>query len=192
MQDNRNRWSCFDDICLLKGVVAENPFNDAEKWKLVQQSVELATQKSYSVRACRDHLNHLLKKFITEDRANLRKSGTEEEYSTKEQLLQHVKDLKLEFAEERKRQEKKKTSEKGSREAAVVARYQAAYSIQCSENVDLVVDEELDASSVLETTLTEELQSSDCASPVRVPPSTADENLKNNQPKQVIIDKKIC
>ncbi|KAG8200844.1 hypothetical protein JTE90_006420 [Oedothorax gibbosus] len=43
-----------------------------------------------------------------------------------------------------------------------------------SENVDLVVDEELDASSVLETTLTEELQSSDCASPVRVPPSTAD------------------
>ncbi|KAG8195255.1 hypothetical protein JTE90_028406 [Oedothorax gibbosus] len=64
--------------------------------------------------------------------------------------VEHVKDLKLEFAEERKRQEKKKTSEKGSREAAVVARYQAAYSIQCSENVDLVVDEELDASSVLE------------------------------------------
>ncbi|KAG8177070.1 hypothetical protein JTE90_015722 [Oedothorax gibbosus] len=110
------------------------------------------------------------------------RSGTEEEYSTKEQLLQHVKDFKLELEEDRKRQEKKKTCEKEYREAAVVARYQAALPIQfnlCSENVDLVVDEDLDASSFLETSGTDGLQSSDCASPVRVPPSTADDNYNN-------------
>ncbi|KAG8200189.1 hypothetical protein JTE90_024972 [Oedothorax gibbosus] len=53
------------------------------------------------VRSCRDNLNRLLKAFITEDRSNLRKSGTEEEKTTKKQLLQNFKVMKMELAKEK-------------------------------------------------------------------------------------------
>ena len=41
-QEGRIRWNCFDALCLLRAVVADNPFEDADKWNIVRQSVEIS------------------------------------------------------------------------------------------------------------------------------------------------------
>ncbi|KAL3203819.1 hypothetical protein MRX96_053160 [Rhipicephalus microplus] len=59
--------------------------------------MNLALGKVFSVRALRERLDLLMAQFLANDRASLRKSGTEEEYDEKERLLQEVCRLARDF-----------------------------------------------------------------------------------------------
>ncbi|CAN7974785.1 hypothetical protein HPB47_019396 [Ixodes persulcatus] len=93
---SRLRFSAQDDISLLQEVHALNPFEDPTRWAQIANHLLSATGKSFSARAVRDRLDLLLAQFAAEDHANLR-SGTEEQYSEKEHLLQEIADLTGEF-----------------------------------------------------------------------------------------------
>ncbi|GAB6019063.1 hypothetical protein CHUAL_000690 [Chamberlinius hualienensis] len=93
----RLRFTNLDDITLLREVVSLNPYEDGELWKTILTTVIRKTNKNYSMRSIRDHVDHLLKLWAKEDKINLRKSGTEEEYSEKERLLQEVSDLHRDY-----------------------------------------------------------------------------------------------
>ncbi|KAG0416143.1 hypothetical protein HPB47_006675, partial [Ixodes persulcatus] len=72
---------------------------DPSRWAQIANNLLSATGKSFSARAVRYRLDLLLAQFAAEDRANLRGSGTEEQYSEKkkEHLLQEIADLTREF-----------------------------------------------------------------------------------------------
>ncbi|CAN7951150.1 unnamed protein product, partial [Ixodes pacificus] len=93
---SRLRFSAQDDISLLQEVHALNPFEDPSRWAQIANNLLSATGKSFSARAVSDRLDLLLAQFAAEDRANLRRSGTEEQYSEKEHLLE-IADLTREF-----------------------------------------------------------------------------------------------
>ncbi|KAF5291976.1 hypothetical protein FQR65_LT20359 [Abscondita terminalis] len=93
----RLRFSTFDDLCLLREVLALNPFEDSSRWKDVLTAIVKGTSKKFSLRAVKEHLQYILMLWAKEDRSNIRKSGTEEEYDEKEVLLQQVTDLSREF-----------------------------------------------------------------------------------------------
>ncbi|CAN8019348.1 unnamed protein product, partial [Ixodes persulcatus] len=94
---SRLRFSAQDDISLLQEVHALNPFEDPTRWAQIANHLLSAIGKNFSARAVRDRLDLLLAQFAAEDRANLRRSGTEEQYSEKEHLLQEIADLTREF-----------------------------------------------------------------------------------------------
>ncbi|KYN10017.1 PREDICTED: uncharacterized protein LOC108769321 [Trachymyrmex cornetzi] len=93
----RLRFTNEDDLVLLKEVTSLNPYEDKERWKTIADRVGAASKKNFSVRAVRDHVEHLLKNWIKTNRANLKKSGIKEEYTEKEQLLQEIEDLQQEY-----------------------------------------------------------------------------------------------
>ncbi|EZA53146.1 hypothetical protein DMN91_004509 [Ooceraea biroi] len=93
----RLRFTILDDLILLREVSRQNPYEESDRWKTVAERVVNATQKNFSLRCVKEHVDHLLKIWTREGRAHLRKSGTEEQYNEKEQLLQQVQDLQREF-----------------------------------------------------------------------------------------------
>ncbi|KAF5279249.1 hypothetical protein FQR65_LT15454 [Abscondita terminalis] len=93
----RLRFNVSDDIMLLQHVIALNPFENERRWDEVLQSVINESGKQFTLRSIKEHLDHILKLFVKEDLANIRKSGTEEEYTEKERLLQEVVDLQKEY-----------------------------------------------------------------------------------------------
>ncbi|EFN86835.1 uncharacterized protein LOC105181052 [Harpegnathos saltator] len=93
----RLRFTILDDLILLREVSGQNPYEESDRWKIVAERVVKATQKNFSLRCVKEHVDHLLKIWAREGRAHLRKSGTEEQYNEKEQLLQQVQDLQKEF-----------------------------------------------------------------------------------------------
>ncbi|KAM7291995.1 hypothetical protein ISCGN_025281 [Ixodes scapularis] len=94
---SRRRFAITDDILLLHEVVALNPLRNATQWTAVTDNLNAATGRSFTVRSVRERCDLLLGHFRREDRSNLRKSGTEEQYTVKEQLLQEISDLAHEF-----------------------------------------------------------------------------------------------
>ncbi|KAK8786821.1 hypothetical protein V5799_023403 [Amblyomma americanum] len=89
------RFTFADDLALLREVNAQNPLKDAAQWKNILRNLNFTCGKPFTARALRGRLD-LLGQFIANDRTNLRKSGTEEEYEEKEKLLQ-ISDLAREF-----------------------------------------------------------------------------------------------
>ena len=88
---------CFkpqDDVDLLKLVVVDPPFR-AKHGQTQQKWVELLSKLDLDIswRTLRDRFNLLVKQFKTTNADNLKKSGTEEEYTEKEVLLQEICDL---------------------------------------------------------------------------------------------------
>lgn len=67
----RLRFSSDDDIHLLKEVLTLNPFKNFENWKLIHANVVAYTRKEFTIRAIKDHLEHLVKLYIKEDYKNL-------------------------------------------------------------------------------------------------------------------------
>ncbi|BET00690.1 Hypothetical protein NTJ_13506 [Nesidiocoris tenuis] len=86
-----------DDIIMLKEVLAENPFGDTARWATVRAKLVDVSRKEFSARAVKDRAALLIKQFTASERIILRKSGTEEEYSERERLLEEVKLLHSEF-----------------------------------------------------------------------------------------------
>ncbi|KAH9367118.1 hypothetical protein HPB48_014744 [Haemaphysalis longicornis] len=102
-QATRARFTVEDDINLLKEICAENPFKDSKAWLVIAKNIEVGTKRIFTVRAIRDRCDLLLAQFVHEDRTNLKKSGTEEQYDEKHHLLQDTLDLAKEFGYQIKR-----------------------------------------------------------------------------------------
>ncbi|KAG0437999.1 hypothetical protein HPB47_017191 [Ixodes persulcatus] len=94
---SRRRFSIEDDLLLLSAVQDINPFSDWARWGAVTRKLNEAAGNAFTVRAVRDRCDLLIAQFRRQDRTNLRKSGTEERYAKKENLLQEISDLAREF-----------------------------------------------------------------------------------------------
>ncbi|XP_076092393.1 uncharacterized protein LOC143063862 [Mytilus galloprovincialis] len=104
------RFSAKDDLNLLKEVLAENPYKDKTKWEVVAQNVKENVDKVFNVtsRRVRERTQLLLQQFQKENYEALKRSGTEEEYTEKQQLLQEIQSL----AEEEDKEQKEKAQQK--------------------------------------------------------------------------------
>lgn len=69
----RIRFTINDDLSLLRQVVCLNPFEDRSIWKIICENVNKTSGKNFTVRSTREHVAHLAKLFMKEDRANLRR-----------------------------------------------------------------------------------------------------------------------
>ena len=83
-----------DDLNLLKQVLADPPFcakhgGTQQKWEDIQTKLN----PDVTWRTIRDRFTLLVKQFKTATSENLKKSGTEEEFTEKEVLLQEIVDL---------------------------------------------------------------------------------------------------
>ncbi|KAH9383180.1 uncharacterized protein LOC144144873 [Haemaphysalis longicornis] len=88
------KWFCIDaDLCLLREVATLNPFENPDAWGDVLKNVTRAVQRELTIRSVKERVDLLVGYFRHEDRANLRRSGTEEQYGEREQLLQEISDL---------------------------------------------------------------------------------------------------
>ncbi|KAK4881537.1 hypothetical protein RN001_004856 [Aquatica leii] len=80
----RLRFAMFDDLCLLREVLAINPYEDSIRWKDVLAAVIKVTSKKFTLRAIKEHLQYILMLWAKEDRDNLRNVGLQ--YLRKKQL----------------------------------------------------------------------------------------------------------
>lgn len=69
----RLRFTILDDLILLREVSGQNPYEESDRWKTVAERVVKATQKNFSLRCVKEHVDHLLKIWAREGRAHLRK-----------------------------------------------------------------------------------------------------------------------
>ncbi|KAH6933591.1 hypothetical protein HPB50_016721 [Hyalomma asiaticum] len=104
----RRHFRIHEDLCLLREVAAANPFENPQMWEEVLRNVVAAIERDVTLRAVKERVELLLNYFRREDTANLRKSGTEEQYGELQQLLQEVSDLAREFNYEPRTRSKKK------------------------------------------------------------------------------------
>ncbi|KAH7947235.1 hypothetical protein HPB52_008555 [Rhipicephalus sanguineus] len=81
------------DIYMLREVREQDPYHNPALWLNVAEDLSLALGRPISARAIRERCDLLLAQFAQEDRANLRKSGTEEQYGEEETLLQEIFDV---------------------------------------------------------------------------------------------------
>jgi hypothetical protein len=66
-------FSVSDDVMLLREVLAINPYENTSRWKEIHENVVLCTSKMFTMRAVKDHVDHLVQLWTKKDRANLRK-----------------------------------------------------------------------------------------------------------------------
>ncbi|XP_024085015.1 uncharacterized protein LOC106662404 [Cimex lectularius] len=109
-ENRRLRFTAADDVALLREVVGSNPFEDPTAWSEIGREVNSTTNKNFTLRCLKEHVEHLIKLYIRGDTANLRKSGTEEEYAEKQHLLEMVTVLKKETMKQTKSVVKAKSS----------------------------------------------------------------------------------
>ncbi|XP_064479468.1 uncharacterized protein LOC135392676 [Ornithodoros turicata] len=89
----RKRFTIVDDLLLLREVLARNPFEASSQWFDIAERLNLATKKGFTARGARERTALLVSLFKKDDKINLRKSGTEEQYLRKERILQEVVEL---------------------------------------------------------------------------------------------------
>jgi len=135
----RLRFTILDDLILLREVSRQNPYEESDRWKSVAERVVNATQKNFSLRCVKEHVDHLLKIWAREGRTHLRKSGTEEQYNEKEGLLQQVQDLQREF----------RRSGKGASSNAQKSRIQRDVTLEnISDTLEVIIEEPTVATSI--------------------------------------------
>ncbi|XP_049526022.1 uncharacterized protein LOC125946570 [Dermacentor silvarum] len=128
----RLRFTEKDDLALLSEVNACNPLRNPSKWQEITKNIELATKKVFSGRTLRERCKLLLAHFAKNDRACLRKSGTEEEYAENEWLLQEISQL---AAEVRLEIGERRSSNASQRSRAAAVRHGAVAALQSSQGL---------------------------------------------------------
>ncbi|XP_049520722.1 uncharacterized protein LOC125944364 [Dermacentor silvarum] len=86
---------CFtneEDLCILRVVSATRPFGDDLKWMTAIENLKPALGRELTLRGLKDRVDLLIGYWRQQDTRNLRKSGTEEQYAEKEQILQDLSD----------------------------------------------------------------------------------------------------
>ncbi|XP_038052609.1 eukaryotic translation initiation factor 5B-like [Patiria miniata] len=126
MRKKAVRFSAQDDLCLLREVVAQNPFSDKGKWATVAMEVTSTVDRQgfdVDTRRVRERTILLLEQFKKSDNDAAKKSGTNEEVGGKEELLQEILDLasEEEIAKEtaKKKKEKEESKAKEMRKRAM-------------------------------------------------------------------------
>ncbi|XP_065199100.1 trichohyalin-like [Sycon ciliatum] len=123
----RTRFSAEDEILLFREVLSqESPFSRGScVWEKVSKNLR-TNEKSFSPRLCRDRIKDLIKEFIRNDNKERVKTGVEEEYSERAQLLSELRELyqgeedkKEETAKAKKRKDADTTMAKDMREACM-------------------------------------------------------------------------
>ncbi|CAN7990927.1 unnamed protein product [Ixodes hexagonus] len=109
---SRKRFTVIEDLCLLREIVGRNPFAAPERWPEILNSLVAASGRDFTMRAIRERADLLLGYFRQQDTVQLRRSGTEEQYTEKDQLLQEISDLAREFGHRTKTVPRKGTSGK--------------------------------------------------------------------------------
>lgn len=93
----RLRFVAQDDVILLREVLALNPFEDASRWVALKEIVHEKSRKNFTIRALKEHLDLLLKKFTEKDDKNIITTGIEEDYNEYDHLLQQIKIMMHDF-----------------------------------------------------------------------------------------------
>ncbi|KAH6939934.1 hypothetical protein HPB50_022672 [Hyalomma asiaticum] len=86
---------CFtteEDLAILREVAATKPFGDDLKWVEVIANLKRVLGRELTLRSLKDRVDLLIGYWRREDTRNLGKSGTEEQYAEKEQILQDLSD----------------------------------------------------------------------------------------------------
>lgn len=76
----------------MREVAATKPFGDDLKWVEVIANLKRVLGRELTLRSLKDRVDLLIGYWRREDPRNLRKSGTEEQYAEKEQILQDLSD----------------------------------------------------------------------------------------------------
>jgi hypothetical protein len=102
LREKRLRFTSNDDLCLLREVTAQNPIKEAKAWSTVQENIEKTMGKKFSIRTLKDHLQLLSEIYLKKDMVSQKKSGVEEIFSERDNLLQEISDLCKEFKKPRR------------------------------------------------------------------------------------------
>ncbi|XP_070392947.1 uncharacterized protein [Dermacentor albipictus] len=89
----RKRFRIDEDLCLLREVAAADPYQNPAAWEEILRNLMLAVMREFTIRAIKERVDLLVGYFRQQDNVNLRRSGTEEQYGEREQLLQEISDL---------------------------------------------------------------------------------------------------
>ncbi|KAL1442939.1 hypothetical protein MTO96_046169 [Rhipicephalus appendiculatus] len=87
---------CFtlgDDIALTKEVLELNPFVDPANWLKIADRLSELLGRRFSLRSVKERLNLILLRFLRDEKKKIKSSGTEEEQTKLQDLLQRVADL---------------------------------------------------------------------------------------------------
>ncbi|KAH7971424.1 hypothetical protein HPB49_023679 [Dermacentor silvarum] len=87
---NRVYFALKDDVALLTEVQTSDPFRHSEQWEEIAWRLRDVLKKPFTAGCVRERLNLLLSRYSANDRRNKKKSGTEEEYTERDQLLQDI------------------------------------------------------------------------------------------------------
>lgn len=60
----RLRFSEEDDLNLLREVAGQNPFENPTIWGSIQESIFVLSQKDFSIKTLKDHLDLLIKAWL--------------------------------------------------------------------------------------------------------------------------------
>ncbi|KAG5881809.1 hypothetical protein JTB14_004108 [Gonioctena quinquepunctata] len=104
----RMRFREKDDIAFLREVAGQNPFSNSGVWDVIREHVFLLTTKNFSVKSLKDHLDSIIKLWLDKTKTMEYKSGTEEDYTEKEQLCQDIYEYMNQFRMKQKRKNTKK------------------------------------------------------------------------------------
>lgn len=61
-------FSSDDDIHLLREVVGQNPFEDSNRWNLIQANIIQITGKSINIRTLKDRVKNLVTKYLGKEK----------------------------------------------------------------------------------------------------------------------------
>ncbi|KAL3229413.1 hypothetical protein MRX96_023598 [Rhipicephalus microplus] len=88
----RKRFTLSDDIALVKEVLYVNPFLDPARWLKIADRLSEVLGRCFSIHSVRERLNLILRRFLRDQKKKIESSGTEEEQSELEDLLQQAAD----------------------------------------------------------------------------------------------------
>ena len=67
-QKRRFFFSPEDDLHMLREVVGQNPYEDPNRWTLIQRNILQITGKCISVRTLKDRVKNLVNKYINREK----------------------------------------------------------------------------------------------------------------------------
>ncbi|KAH8035849.1 hypothetical protein HPB51_010601 [Rhipicephalus microplus] len=89
----RKRFTLSDDIALVKEVLYVNPFLDPARWLKITDRLSEVLGRCFSIRSVKERLNLILLRVLRDQKKKIKSSGTEEEQSELEDLLQQAADI---------------------------------------------------------------------------------------------------
>ncbi|KAH9383998.1 hypothetical protein HPB48_025978 [Haemaphysalis longicornis] len=87
---SRTRFALADDIAILLQVINFQPYTDPCRWTEIVEKLNKDLCRSYTVRSVKERVDLIAAQFLHNDRWNLQKSGTDEEYGERDWLFQQV------------------------------------------------------------------------------------------------------